>query len=215
MSAEADTIRNHRQAFAAPGGSHDRLIRFLSRALPAAIGVLAALMILSPLSPRGEISFLLDRNEVQVVQDRLRVDNAMYRGEDSKGRPFSLTAGEAVQRSVREPVVVMNDLVARILLLDGPATLSAGKGRYNFRDEIVNVDGPVQFTAADGYRMVTRNVAIDLKNRRLGGSGRVEGSMPAGTFSANHIEADLSARTITLVGDARLRMEPGKLRMPQ
>ena len=96
MSAEADTIRNHRQAFAAPGGSHDRLIRFLSRALPAAIGVLAALMILSPLSPRGEISFLLDRDKVAVISERLRVDNALYRGQDNKGRPFSLTADEAV-----------------------------------------------------------------------------------------------------------------------
>jgi lipopolysaccharide export system protein LptC len=215
MSAEADTIRDHRQAFAAPGGSHDRLIRFLSKALPAAIGVLAALMILSPLSPRGEISFLLNRNEVQIVQNRLRVENAMYRGQDDNGRPFSLTAGQAVQRSVKEPVVVMNDLVARILLADGPATLNAANGRYNFRQDMVNIDGPVQFTAADGYRMITRNVAIDLKNHKLGGTGKVDGSMPAGTFSANQIEADLSARTVTLVGDAKLRMEPGKLRMPQ
>lgn len=215
MSAEADTIRDHRQAFAAPGGSHDRLIGFLSKALPAAIGVLAALMILSPLSPHGEISFLLDRNGVEVVQNRLRVDNAMYRGEDNNGRPFSLTAGQAIQRSVQEPVVVLHDLIARILLSDGPATLSAEQGRYNFNAENVKIDGPVQFTAADGYRMTARDVTLDLDKRKLVGSGRVEGSIPAGTFSANHIEADLSARTVTLVGDAQLHMEPGKLRMPK
>lgn len=215
MSAEADTIRDRRRAFATPGGSHDRLIGFLAKALPTAIGVLAALMILSPLSPHGEISFLLDRNGVEVVQNRLRVDNAMYRGEDNRGRPFSLTAGQAIQRSVKEPVVVLHDLVARILLADGPATLSAERGRYNFDAASVNIDGPVQFTAADGYRMVARDVAIDLDKRKLAGSGRVEGSIPAGTFSADHIEADLSARTVTLVGNARLHMEPGKLRMPQ
>lgn len=214
MSAEADTIRDHRQAFAAPGGSHDRLIAFLGKALPAAIGVLAALMVISPLSPRSEISFLLDRNEVQVVENRLKVDNAMYRGSDNKGRPFSLTAGQAVQRSVREPVVVMRDLVARILLSDGPAVISASRGRYDFDSERVMVDGAVQFTAADGYRLVARDVAIDLKNRKLAGTGRVEGAIPAGTFSANQIEADLAARSVTLVGNARLHMEPGKLRIP-
>ena len=35
------------------------------------------------------------RNKVEVIDERLRVDNAMYRGADDKGRPFSLTAGEA------------------------------------------------------------------------------------------------------------------------
>ena len=90
---QAQALRSRRQRFAAPGGSHDRLVGFLSRALPMGVGVLAALMVITPLSPRGEISFLLDRNKVAVVPDRLRVDNALYRGQDNQSRPFSLTAG--------------------------------------------------------------------------------------------------------------------------
>lgn len=214
MSQEADIIRNDRQVLAAPGGSHDRLVRFLSRALPAAIGVLAALMIVTPLSPRGEISFLLDRNKVAVVRDRLRVDNAMYRGEDDKGRPFSLTAGQAVQHSARVPVVRMRDLNARILLADGPAVLTASRGNYDFAAQRIAVEGPVQFFAADGYRMVARDISIDLNTRRMVGQGRVEGAIPAGTFGADRIMADLAERTITLDGNARLNMSPGKLRIP-
>lgn len=208
-------MRDRRRAFAAPGGAHDRLVAFLGKALPIGVGILAALMVISPLSPRGEVSFLLDRNEVDIAPNRLTVDNAMYRGVDNKGRPFSLTAGNAVQKSARDPVVIMHDLVARILLSDGPALLSAADGRYNFDAEEVSVDGPVQFSAADGYRMVARDVSIDLENRKLVGRGAVEGAIPAGTFSARGLEADLSARTVTLVGDARLRMVPGKLRIPE
>ncbi|MGD9664245.1 MAG: LPS export ABC transporter periplasmic protein LptC [Novosphingobium sp.] len=215
MSIQADTMRDRRRAFAAPGGAHDRLVAFLGKALPIGVGILAALMVISPLSPRGEVSFLLDRNEVDIAPNRLTVDNAMYRGVDNKGRPFSLTAGNAVQKSARDPVVIMHDLVARILLSDGPALLSAADGRYNFDAEEVSVDGPVQFSAADGYRMVARDVSIDLENRKLVGRGAVEGAIPAGTFSARGLEADLSARTVTLVGDARLRMVPGKLRIPE
>jgi lipopolysaccharide export system protein LptC len=62
--------------------------------------------------------------------------------------------------------------------------------------------------------MTARNVSIDLPGRRLVGAGRVEGAVPAGTFSADSISADLAARTISLVGNARLRMVPGQLRMP-
>lgn len=214
MSIQADQIRNRRRQFAAPGGSLDRMIRFLAVALPAAVGVIAATMLVTPLSPRGEVSFLLDRNKVAIAQDRLRVDNAMYRGQDSKGRPFSLSAGSAVQASAREPVVRMTNLTARLLLADGPAVLNAPAGHYDIDKEVVAVDGVMRFTAADGYRMSASDVSIDLKARTLRGQGRVEGAVPAGTFSADRIVADIGARTVALEGNARLQMTPGRLRLP-
>lgn len=212
---QARALRSTRQHFAAPGGRHDRMVGFLARALPMGVGVIAALMVITPLSPRGEVSFLLDRNKVAVINERLSVDNAMYRGQDDEGRPFSLQAGEAVQRSGREGVVRMTDLVARILLNDGPARLTAESGAYTIDSEVMRVFGPVRLTAADGYRMVTRDVSIDLKARTMVGQGGVEGEIPAGTFSADRLVADLAERTITLDGNARLRMVPGQLRMPQ
>ena len=215
MSAHADRVRNRRQGFAAPGGFHDRLIRFLKAALPMGIGVLAAFMIITPLAPRGEISFLLDRNKVALANDRLRVDDAMYRGNDDEGRPFSVTAGEAVQHRASEPIVRMQQLVARILLSGGPAQLSAGGGNYDIDSDRIAVDDAVRFTAADGYRLVARGVDVDLRNKTVVGRGRVDGAIPAGTFSADRIRADLEARTITLDGNARLRMVPGQLRMPK
>ncbi len=213
-TAEAKERRDRRRHFAAPGGSHDRLIKLLAAGLPMAIGILAALMVITPLSPRGEVSFLLDRNKVATIDERLRVDNAMYRGQDNRGRPFSLTAGEAVQRSSAEGIVRLRDLVARILLPEGPARLGAEGGAYDLDEEIVDVTGPVRLTAADGYRMTASGVSIDLRNRQMTGSNGVEGEVPAGTFSADRIDADLAARTVTLSGNARLRMVPGQLRMP-
>jgi lipopolysaccharide export system protein LptC len=214
MTEQADQIRSSRRLFAAPGGSHDRIVRFLASALPAAIGALLAVMILAPLSPRGEISFLLDRNKVAMLQDRLRVVSAMYRGEDDRGRNFSVTAGNAVQHSARESVVEMKDVTARVMLNDGPAILTTDAGDYDFGRQMIGVPGAVNFQSADGYRMVTQGASIDLNTRRMVSNGRVEGRIPAGTFSADRIIADLEQRTVTLDGHARLRMEPGKLQMP-
>jgi lipopolysaccharide export system protein LptC len=214
MTLQADIIRDKRRAFAAPGGFHDRLIGVLAKVLPAGIGVVAAVMILAPLSPRNEISFLLDRNKVAVTSERLRVDNAMYRGLDNQGRPFSLTAGSAVQASAQVPVVRMANVIARILLADGPAELSAPDGSYDFDAERVTVNGPVNFRAADGYSMLTHGVSIDLKGQNVVGAGGVSGAIPAGTFSADRLIANLGERSVTLDGHAHLRMEPGKLRIP-
>ena len=214
MTVEADIIRDKRRHMAAPDGAHDRLVRFLTLSLPVVIGVLFALMILAPLSPRGEISFLLDREKVQVTPNRISVNKAMYRGLDADGRPFSVMAGNAVQRSRKLRRIEIEDLTARILLDSGPAELTARRGIYDFGAEQVEVPGAVNFTAADGYRMIARNVSLDLPGRTIVGKGRVEGRIPAGTFSADRIEADLQARTLSLIGNARLRMQPGSIRMP-
>ena len=211
---EAAQLRSKRQQFAAPGGRHDLLIGFLARALPMGVGVMAALMIITPLSPRGEISFLLDRNKVAVIDERLRVDNALYRGQDEQGRPFSLTAGEAVQKSSVEGIVRMDDLVARLLMTEGPARVEAPGGQYDINEEVVAVNGTMRMEAADGYSMRASGVSLDLRDKTLEGAGGVEGAIPAGTFRANRLDADLDERRITLSGNARLRMEPGKLRMP-
>lgn len=214
MTAEAEIIRDKRRIQAAPGGGHDRLIRFLTWFLPVMIGVLAALMVLAPLSPRGEISFLLDRDRVALTENRQALERAMYRGSDNRGRPFSVLAGNAVQRSSRVPEVEMDDLTARILLSGGPAKLTATEGLYHLDEQRLDFEGPVNFEAADGYRMVARGVSVSLDDKRMVGDGRVEGRIPAGTFSADRLVADLQQRTISLIGNARLRMEPGAMRMP-
>ncbi|PXW73858.1 lipopolysaccharide export system protein LptC [Blastomonas natatoria] len=209
MTQRADQMRNRRQLFAAPGSSHDRLVRFLGMFLPAGIGVLVAFLALAPLLRNTEVSFLLDKNQVEIARERMRVTQALYRGQDSEGRPFSLEAGSAVQKSSRNPVVEMNDLAARILLKDGPGVLEAGRGNYNMDTEQVSIVGPVQFSSANGYRMVTRDVDIDLPKRSMVSRGEVTGRLPTGTFRADRLRADLAARTVTLEGRARLRMTQG------
>ena len=211
---EAKQLRNQRQHFAAPGGSHDRLVTFLGKALPMGVGIVAALMIITPLSPGTEVSFLLDRNKVVMIDERLSVSNAMYRGQDDGGRPFSLTAGEAVQRSSREGIVRMEDMMAQILLRDGPARISSEGGAYDIDAEVMTVDGPLRLSAADGYTMTARGVSVDLQSRVMVGDGRVEGEVPAGTFEADRIEVDIDERKISLRGNARLTMRPGELRVP-
>ena len=215
MSVEANQIRNRRRHFAAPGGSHDRMVAFLAKALPAGIGLIAAVMILVPLSPRGEISFLLDRNKVATTSERIAVADAAYRGQDNQGRDFVVTAGTAVQRSPEIPIVEMQKLVAQMALRDGPADIVAARGADTIDKDPMAVDGPVNVKSSDGYTMTTSKVDVDIKQKTAVASGGVQGTVPSGTFKADAMHADLDTRTVTLEGHARMRITPGKLRMPQ
>jgi len=207
MSELADRARSERQLWAATGSSHDRLIAVLRLVLPAAIVALVILLALAPLTVGRDISFVLSKDRVDVARERMRVTTATYRGQDSKGQPFELNAGSAVQVSSRDPVVRLRALAARIQLEDGPAQIVAGRGRYDMDSEKVAIDGPVRFRAADGYDIQTRDVGIDLRSRKVASRGRVDGKMEMGSFSGDRFTADLNARVVVLEGRARLHID--------
>lgn len=194
--------------WAAPGSSHDRLIAILSWLLPVLIGVLAAFLVMAPLTSGGDVSFVLDKNKVEVAKERLKIQAAQYRGQDQKGQPFTLDAGSAIQRSSAEPIVELSRLAASIRLDDGPASLIADSGRYDMDSEQVTVPGPIRFRATGGYALDTTDATVDLKTRLMRSDGNVTGTVPQGTFRADRLRADLSARTVTLDGNARLRIKP-------
>lgn len=211
MSIQADLERTQRQRWALPGGRHDRLIRSLRIVLPVVIGLLIALLAFSPFTGKQELSFVLNKDEVALSRERLRVVEALYRGDDSKGRPFSLRAGSAVQKTSAEPVLDMTALSGRITLDDGPAAIVAQRGVYNLDKETMRVTGPLSVDSA-GYDIVTSNVVLSLKDRSMQSFGPVSGRTKVGTFRADRLRADLDTRIVRLDGGVRLRIEQNAIK---
>jgi lipopolysaccharide export system protein LptC len=201
-----------KRSWAAPGSAHDWIMRPLKVLLPAAVGALLAYLLISPLSKKKEVSFLLDKNKVETAHERLKVEAAQYRGLDDKGRAFSIEAAQAVQPTSAEQIVDINGMAARIQLDEGPAQIEARRGRYDMEKQTVDVLGPILFTAADGYRLETRDVSIDLGKQKMASGRGVEGKMPLGRFSAQEMTVDLPNRRVVLTGRARLHIEQGALR---
>jgi lipopolysaccharide export system protein LptC len=212
MSEAAVKDRVRKQGWAAPGGLHDFLVRILKVLLPTGIGVLLAYLALAPLQKGRDISFILDKNKVDVAKERMRVQSARYRGQDNQGRTFTIDASSAVQATSQDPIVEILGMSAEIGLESGPATLRADRGRYDIEAQKVDVIGPILVTAADGYSLRTRDVAVDLNTRALESRGRVEGTMPLGRFSADKLEANLPQKKVVLSGRARLHIKQGGIR---
>lgn len=210
MSEVAILQRSARRHWAAPGSPHDRMVAILRVVLPAAVGVVAAMMVFLPLTNSGDVSFVLDKNKVEVARERLRVQAASYRGEDDKGQPFVVSAQSAVQKTAADPRVRINDLSARIQLKDGPATVVAPTGQYDLDKQQIAVEGPITVNGPDNYRMTTDAATLDLRTRTVTGDGRINGTSSQGTFSADRMNADLEQRIIHLNGRVRLRLSPGR-----
>ncbi len=206
MSELADKQRISSRSWATPGSGYDYLIRALRVILPSIVGVMLAVLIAGPFSNNRELSFVLDKKVVDRTQERMRITSAMYRGADSLGRPFSIKAGSAVQKSAAEPIVHLRDIDGEIMLSTGSASLIARDGQYDFNQENIRVNGPLSFNDGNGFALVVNNVLLALKDRTMQSFGAVNGKMALGTFRADSMHADLDGRTVTLSGHAQLRI---------
>jgi lipopolysaccharide export system protein LptC len=240
MSEAALQQREHQQHWAEPGSRHDRIVKLLKVGLPSAVGVIAAVLLMAPLAKKAEVSFILDKNEVESAPERMRIESARYTGKDNKGQPFVVQAQRAIQQTSDQPIVMIQGMLARLGLETGTATIRADRGRYNLDDQRVNIMGPVRVSGPEGERLVTQNVTVDLRNRTVAGgtgtgaseqgdiqagaisgdarseqlalSGGVSGRIKLGEFTAGRVRADLGNRTIVLDGGARLKIEQGAVR---
>ena len=212
MSEAADRKHEIMRHWAEPGSRHDAVIRAVKFGLPILIVGLIVLLAVAPFDRRGDVSFILDKNEVEQARERMRVEQARYTGEDNKGQRFLIVADRAVQQSSNVPVVMIEGMRARLDLSQGPLRIAALKGRYDLEQELVAVDGPIRVVGPEGYRLATRDVTVDLDKRVMSSRGRVSGQMPLGRFEAGGLNADLDERTVGLNGGVRLKIVQGAVR---
>ena len=212
MSELANRERANKQRWAVPGSAHDAIVRWSKVALPSAVGVLIAVLAFAPLQKHGDVSFILDKKKVASAPERMRVESAHSVGADNKGQKFEITANRAIQRSSDVPVVDIEGMFAELGLANGPLMIAANQGRYDLDQQKMAVNGPVRVVGPDGYRLETRDVIVDLKQRQLASSGPVAGQMRLGQFQAGRLRADLGERKVVLDGGTRLKIVQGAVR---
>ena len=102
--------------------------------------------------------------------------------------------------------------MARLGLAQGPLVMAANRGRYDLDKQQVDVIGPVRVVGADGYKLETRDVKVDLKQRTMVSHGAASGAMRLGQFQAGQMSADLGERKVVLSGGVRLKIVQGAVR---
>ena len=208
-AARKSAVKRH---WAEPGSRHDRLVRTAKLALPVLGVVLIAVLAISPFDKRGDVSFILDKKGVDKATERMRIESARYSGEDASGNKFVIQANRAIQQKSDVPIVMIEGIMAQMGLAQGPLVINAERGNYDLDNQMVQVNGPVKVVGADGYRLETSNVQLDMKQHTLQSRGQVSGTMKLGTFEAGQMHADLGSRTVVLDHGVRLKIVQGAVR---
>ena len=212
MSEAAIRTRDVKRHWAEPGGRHDSVVKLAKFGLPVVVLGLVAILAISPFDKRDDVSFILDKKGVDKATERMRIEQARYAGEDNKGNKFVITADRALQQRSDVPVVAIEGMNAELGLAQGPLLIVADRGNYDLDTQMVQVNGPVRVTGADGYQLATSNVRVDMKQRTLASDGRVAGAMRLGQFEAGTMRADLGTRTVVLDKGVHLKIVQGAVR---
>jgi lipopolysaccharide export system protein LptC len=209
MSEAALLDRAAKRRWAEPGSRHDKVVRLAKYALPILGFVLLVMLVASPFDRKGDVSFILDKKEVDKASERMRIEQARYAGEDNDGKAFVITADRAIQPTSDQPIVNIEGMKAQLQLDSGTLAMAALKGSYDLDRKMIAVNGPIHVAGPDNYSLRTRDVTVDLGAHKMQSAGPVSGTMRLGEFSAGRLNADLDARTVRLEGGVRLKIRQG------
>ena len=196
-------------------------MRNMTRISLMAIG-LGGLSLASLAVAQGPASALKGHNSdapIDVAADRIeaqdRADRAIFSG-NVRVKQAALTLDTqrlTVAYSSSGGVQIRRLDASGGVLVRSPSETARGNfGIYDLDTQMVEVNGPVRVAGADGYRLATSNVRVDMKQRTLASQGRVSGAMPLGQFEAGQMRADLGTRTVVLDGGVRLKIVQGAVR---
>ena len=178
----ADARRVH--AAAAEWRKRSQLIHFFRRALPTAIIVIGAALLLWVVGKSVWSNF----TGLQAKEGaQIRVTNARFYGQDDRGRSFVLSAKEAVRADAATQVVTLTAPQLQLNNPDNkPTQAQAKRGVYDQRSQRVRLSGGVSVSdVGSGYRFDTERTTIDTRTGVISGDSPVKGSGPLGQFSAS------------------------------
>lgn len=200
----------HRPSARSAGWAARRyLVRALKRVLPAAaILLLAAIALWPHLQGADEARRFTFRLGGNLLNEPMRMRDARFRGIDELGRPYTITASQAIQLPGTEEKIDLTDPKGDITMQDGAwVLLQAAHGIYRREQGLLDLDQGVVLNHDSGYEVRTERATVDLKAQTARGDRPVEGQGPFGTIEGTGFEAMEGGKVIIVTGPATLVIE--------
>ncbi|MEG9862570.1 MAG: LPS export ABC transporter periplasmic protein LptC [Parvularculales bacterium] len=158
--------------------------------LPLLTVLLAVVIFLySDLEPPSSPDIQYNLEGLEQREGAIHVLHPSSRGVDSEGRPYVIEAESAARATDDSDSIIFHNLEASLGDKTSENTadmaLEAGKGLFDTENNHLELSSPVVARSAQGYKMETDAVFVDLAAGVLESSGVVSATGPLGTLSAN------------------------------
>jgi lipopolysaccharide export system protein LptC len=135
----------------------------------------------------------------------IRMVSPKFLGRDQSGRPYTITAIDAVRDPVHPERIALNQphMVLQQLNGDPPTTVYSATGLYNETSKLLALDGQVHLDDGKGDIFISEHALVDTDAGTVDGRSPVTGTGPLGQTSASSYAIKDRGRDILFIGNVK------------
>jgi len=187
---------------------HSRFVRWMRRAIPAAIVVVAAVIVIATFfNPFRLIGvFPIDIGKVSLSGTKITMEAPRLAGFTSDARPYELTARAAAQDLTKPEVLELKGINAKVELNDGQRVqIKAINGLFDTKSEILKLRDEIVLTTTTGYEGRLSEATVETGTGHIVSDSPVEMKLlNGGRLNANHLEIVDNGASIQFSGGVEL-----------
>ena len=188
-------------------------VHFMKFILPLlALGTVAAVVAWPQLSKR-RLAIPLTFSDVETANAALVMNNPRYRGTDTDGLPYVVTADRAIQDPKDDKQVTLDRVQADITMVSGEWwSLTADTGLYNGNAQMLDLYGNINVYGDRGNEMHGHSAEINLETKVISSDDKVWGQAEFGTIHANGLRVYDRGRVIVFIHGVKTKVFPREQR---
>ncbi|MEJ2433031.1 MAG: LPS export ABC transporter periplasmic protein LptC [Pseudolabrys sp.] len=170
---------------------HSQIVRILRITLPALVGTAAlVIFLMTYFNPLRMLTKLpINVGDLVVSGTKITMEAPHLSGFTRDARAYEVSADNAAQDLTTPDIVDLNNIRAKVQMQDKSILkLTAARGIYNSKGEILKLDHNIEITSSTGYAGRLSEAIIDIRKGHVVSNKPVEVKLLQGTLNANGLE---------------------------
>lgn len=184
-------------------------VRFMKFILPLiALGTVVA-VIAWPQMAKRRMAIPLTFSDVETANSALVMNNPRYRGTDTSGQPYVVTADRAIQDPKDDKQVTLDRVQADVHMTTGEWwSLTSDTGLYNGTAQMLDLYGNINVYGDRGNEMHGHSAEINLQTKVISSDDKVWGHAGFGSIQANGLRVYDRGRVIVFINGVKTKIFP-------
>jgi len=188
---------------------HSRLVRVLRVAVPVFVALLAlAAFLMTYFNPLRMLSKLpINAGNLVISGTKITMEAPHLAGFTRDARAYELSADSAAQDLTKPDIVDLNRIHAKVQMQDKSIVkLTALRGVYNSKGEMLNLEQDVEITSTTGYAGHLTEALVDIRKGHIVSTKPVKVKLLQGTLDANKLEIINSGDRLIFSGGVTMNL---------
>jgi lipopolysaccharide export system protein LptC len=190
---------------------HSRVVRVLRVAVPAAVALsVAAILLVSIFNPFRMLlpKLPIDMGNLLVSGTKITMESPHMAGFSADQRPYEVWAKTATQDVTDPDHVELKTLRAKMLNEDqSTVTLTARDGAMNTKDQLLDLHHDIYLQTSTGYEAWLSQASIDMNKGNVSSDQHVDVKLTNGTISSDRLRITGGGAVVRFEGNVVMHLD--------